>query len=196
MIYKADPDQDVLTGLMSGDERALKELMRRHLDRIHRTAMRILGDAALAEDVAQTVFLKTWEMAPNWVSGKARLLSWMLRVTTRQCLDILKKKAPIYTDDMPDISDTSDLADKKMIKDDSAKMVRKAIERLPNRQKIALTLSYYENVSQRDGAEIMDITVGAYEALLVRARKTLKNTLIRDAEISTERPKDDRKLAL
>jgi len=175
-----DPDHDVLTGLMSGDERALTELMSRHLTRIHRVAARILGDQALAEDVAQTVFLKTWTMAPNWEAGNARLLSWMLRVTTHQCYDMIKKKSPIYTDDVPEMTDNADMADIQIISNETSVQVKHALNTLPDRQKTALTLSYYEGLSQKDGADIMDITVGAYESLLVRARKALKNTLLRD----------------
>jgi len=175
-----DPDHDVLTGLMSGDERALTELMSRHLTRIHRVAARILGDQALAEDVAQTVFLKTWTMAPNWEAGNARLLSWMLRVTTHQCYDMIKKKSPIYTDDVPEMTDNADMADIQIISNETSVQVKHALNTLADRQKTALTLSYYEGLSQKDGADIMDITVGAYESLLVRARKALKNTLLRD----------------
>lgn len=179
-----DPDADIITGLMSGDERALSELMRRHLTRVHRVAARLLGDSALAEDVAQSVFLKTWKMAPDWVPGQARILSWMLRVTTHQCFDILKKKTPIYTDDVPEVEDSRRSADRKMIEDQTAFSVQQAIKALPDRQKAALTLSYYENVSQKEGAKILNVTESAYESLLVRARKSLKATLLSDSEFA------------
>lgn len=185
MNTSEDPDKDVLTGLMSGDERALAELMKRHLSRIHAVAARILGDRALAEDVAQSVFLKTWKMAPNWEPGKARLLSWMLRVTTNQCFDMLKKKSPIYTDDVPELTDGAASADHQIISHETSERVKYAINQLPIRQKTALTLSYYEDVSQKEGAKIMEITESAYESLLVRARMSLKKKFFMDSDLST-----------
>lgn len=176
-----DPDTDVLVGLRSGDERALRELMARHLNRVHALAARLLGDPALAEDVAQTVFLKTWTMVPTWQPGKAKLLTWMMRVTTNHCFDILKKKSPVFTDTVPDISDSRDLADTGLIHAEQSHRVKAAIEALPDRQRAALVLSYYEEVSQREGAIILGVTEGAYESLLVRARKNLKQRLIADA---------------
>lgn len=177
-MNRSDPDADVLVGLRAGDERALRELMARHLDRIHALAARLLGDAALAEDVAQTVFLKTWQMAPQWKSGQARLLTWMQRVATHHCLDMLRKKAPIYTDTVPDIQDGRPQAEKSLADTQTRETVKAALDNLPENQKAAIILSYYENVSQKHGADILGVSEKAYESLLVRGRKHLKAHLV------------------
>jgi len=177
-IPVTDPDADIIAGLQAGDDRALNILMARHLNTIHALAARLLGDRALAEDVTQTVFLKTWEFAPDWVPGRARLLTWMRRVTTHHCLDMLKKKAPIYTDTVPDHADERDSVVQSLIKREATTEigaeVSAAMARLPERQRTALTLSYYEELSQKEGARIMEISESAYESLLVRARKALR----------------------
>jgi RNA polymerase sigma-70 factor (ECF subfamily) len=59
-----DPDADLIFGLKAGDERALAGLMDRHMQTIHSQAFYMLGDQMAAEDVTQTVFLKTWEHDP------------------------------------------------------------------------------------------------------------------------------------
>ncbi len=141
---------------------------------IHKMAYYMLGDQMAAEDVTQTVFLKTWENAGNWDAGRAKLLTWMRRVTRNACLDILKKKKPIYTDSVPELEDTSNSPFESLSESQQSERVEAALSKLTENQRMALTLSYYQSVPQREGAQIMDISESAYESLLVRARKALK----------------------
>lgn len=172
-----DPDADIIPRLMAGDEAALGVLIDRHMGRIHGLASRMLGDPAMAEDVAQTVFLKTWQKAPRWEMGKARLLTWMHKITTHACLDIIKKHKPIYTDTVPDIEDDSATALGHVIMDQRQVTVRRAIDALPGSQRAALVLSYYQGLSQKEGSAALEVSEKAYESLLSRARKGLKKTL-------------------
>lgn len=176
----ADPDADLIPRLARGDETALAALMDRHMTTLHKLAFYMLGDAVAAEDVTQTVFLKTWETASDWQPGNARLLTWMRRVATNRCLDMLKKKKPIYTDTVPDMTDAADTPFEALSRRQQSQRVGSALAQLPGRQRAALTLSYYQDVSQREGASIMKITESAYESLLVRARKALKIILADD----------------
>lgn len=173
----SDPDADLIFGLQAGDERALSGLMDRHMTTIHKMAFYMLGDQMSAEDVTQTVFLKTWEQARNWEPGQAKLLTWMRRVTRNACLDILKKKKPIYTDTVPDMEDEANSPFESLSQSQQSRRVSAALSQLPESQRAAMTLSYYQGVSQREGASVMDISESAYESLLVRARKALKVTL-------------------
>lgn len=176
-MVKPDPDNDLLPGLRDGDEAALARLMDRHLKTVTAIGYYMLGDAALAEDVAQTTFLKLWQNAPGWEPGKATLLTWMRRVATNDCLDRLRKKGPIYSDHVPDQADDKDTAFEELEKRDTIDAVRRALDGLPDTQRAAITLSYYQQLSQKDGAEILNQSVKAYESLLSRARKNLKTAL-------------------
>lgn len=181
-----DPDGDLVPALQSGDERAFETLMTRHLKTIHALAFHMLGDQFAAEDVAQSVFLKTWQMMPRWVPGRARLLTWMRRVATNLCLDILRKKKPVYMETLPEIIDSADMPDHQLGLNNERKKITAALGALPERQRAALTLSYYQNVSQVEGAQIMDISVSAYESLLVRARKALRAVIENEAGSNLE----------
>lgn len=173
-IGVSDPDADLIFGLKAGDERALAGLMDRHMNAIHKQAFYMLGEQMAAEDVTQTVFLKAWETAKDWQPGQAKLLTWMRRVTRNACLDILKKKKPIYTDTVPEMEDSANSPFESLSQSQQSQRVSAALERLPENQRTALTLSYYQSVSQREGASVMEISESAYESLLVRARKALK----------------------
>ena len=120
------------------------------------------------------MFLKTWERAKDWEAGQAKLLTWMRRVARNACLDILKKKKPIYTDTVPDMEDSANSPFESLSQSEQSGRVGAALSQLPENQRAALTLSYYQGVSQREGSSVMDISESAYESLLVRARKALK----------------------
>lgn len=173
-IGVSDPDADLIFGLKAGDQQALAGLMDRHMDTIHKQAFYMLGDQMAAEDVTQTVFLKTWEHMKDWQAGQAKLITWMRRVTRNACLDMLKKKKPIYTDTVPELQDEAHSPFESLSQAQQSERVGAALGQLSVNQRMALTLSYYQGVSQREGSSIMEISEGAYESLLVRARKALK----------------------
>ena len=144
---------------------------------LYNQAYYMLGDQMAAEDITQTVFMKTWQNIETWKAGQAKLITWMRRVTTNACLDQLRKKKPIYSDVIPDIEDTADTPFDTLSRQNQSDVIKAALQELSERQRAAVTLSYYQGLSQREGAAAMDITEGAYESLLVRGRKTLKTIL-------------------
>jgi len=157
--------------------------MDRHLSRIHGLAWHMTGDRAQAEDIAQETFLRFWQAAPKWEEGgKATILTWLRRVTTRLCIDEIRRKRPIYTDEAPDRSDPAPAADLKIVRGETAMRVQTAILSLPDRQRAALTLSYYQHLTQSEGAAVMGIKEKAYESLLSRAKAKLKLDLLPEKE--------------
>jgi len=156
--------------------------MDRHLTRVHAIAWHMLGDRAAAEDVAQETFLRFWQTAPTWKDDGATILTWLRRVATRICIDYRRKKAPIYTDDVPDMTDPAKGADGELIQDEQSRRVRDALLDLNPRQRAAIVLTYYQGVSQTDAADSLGVGVKAYESLLSRGRKTLKNNLMPERE--------------
>ena len=170
----SDPDADIISGLQAGDKTALSKLMDRHMKTLYNQAYYMLGDSMAAEDITQTVFLKTWENINGWKSGNAKLLTWMRRVTTNACFDQLRKKKPVYTDIVQEIEDSADTPFDALSRQNQNKIIKAALQKLPDRQRAAVTLSYYQELTQKEGAGVMNITEKAYESLLVRGRKSLK----------------------
>ena len=110
----------------------------------------------------------------GWKSGNAKLLTWMRRVTTNACFNQLRKKKPVYTDIVPEIEDSADTPFDALSRQNQNKIIKAALQKLPDRQRAAVTLSYYQELTQKEGAGVMNITEKAYESLLVRGRKSLK----------------------
>jgi len=157
--------------------------MDRHLNRIHNLAWHMTGDRAQAEDITQETFLRFWQAAPKWqTDGGATILTWLRRVATRLCIDEKRRKRPIYTDETPDRSDPAPRIDLEILRSETAQRVQMAILSLPERQRAALTLSFYQHLSQREGATVMGIKEKAYESLLSRAKAKLKLDLLPEKE--------------
>ena len=179
-VLHFDPDAARVQALGKGSraerERALRDLMGAHATRLHRTATHILGDPAAAEDVVQETFLKAWSRAEGWRTGEAKFGTWLGRVTVNACLDRLRRNRP--TAEMPeDVTDGALPADALLVREETSDRVRRAILALPERQRAALILSVYAEMGQREASETLGITEGAYESLLVRARRALRSQL-------------------
>ncbi len=175
-----DPDAELIRAMAAGDSAALSAMMDLHLTSIKSLAWHMLGDDAAAEDVAQEVFLKSWLQARKWQPGRAKFVTWMKRVATNACLDRLRKKKEVLGDSLPERTDGAISADKAMIERDTAKAVQSAIGTLPERQRAALTLCHFQDMSQTEAADILEISVAAYESLLARARRSLRGVLEAD----------------
>lgn len=171
-------DEELASRVADGEREAFALLMRRHLDRTVAIAQRILMRRSEAEDVAQDVFLKFWREPENFNPEKARFSTWIYRVTINRALDVTRRVKPDPLDDGFDMPDSAPSALEEIAKNERKKALIETIAKLPERQRAALTLSYQVEMPDAEAAASMGITVKAYESLLVRARKTLREKLL------------------
>ena len=163
-----------------GDVAAFRALVDRHLTSILRFARRMLSADAEAEDIAQEAMLRLWRAAPTLEVGAGGVRPWLRRVVSNLCLDRMRagRRAEL-TDAVPEqevpASQLQQLADVEL----SAR-VDAALKALPARQRLALTLFHYEELSQGEVSKIMGVSEEAVESLLARARRALKVSLRED----------------
>ncbi len=159
------------------DQRAFAELTTRYRRKLFATCYRMLGNPEEAEDAVQESFLKLWNYAASWDRKKAKLSTWLYTVTTNTCRDILRKRRAILVEhDDNRISDDDEGPDVVEAKQ-RARIIKKAIQELPDRQRQALVLSYYQGMSHKEIGDIMDSTPKSIEGLVARARNDLKERL-------------------
>jgi RNA polymerase sigma-70 factor (ECF subfamily) len=171
-----DSDEALMARVARGDERAFRELARRHVPAMLGLARRILGNAAEAEDVAQEAMLRVWTHAPRW-RPLALFRTWLSRVVVNLCLD-RKRKAPwVELEAAGEIPDPAPLAGDAAEAAERERLLSAAIADLPARQRAAIVLSYTEGMSNVQVAEILDTTVSAVETLLVRGKQNLRRAL-------------------
>lgn len=174
----ADQDDLLLERIAHDDERAFRTLVERHVDRAYGLALRILRNATDAEDVVQDTLLKVWTQRGNWQPGKARFSTWLYRVVTNRCLDICRKPRTTDIEDAPEPMDEALDALSAIHAGEVNLLLERAMGRLPNQQRIALILSYNDDLSNPEIAEIMQTTVMAVESLLKRGRQQLRTILL------------------
>ena len=137
----------------------------------------MLNNMADAEDVVQEVFLRIWRVSPKWETGKAKFSTWVHRVAMNICLDKLRKPKMADADNAPEPADESATPAKTLEEQQRAEQVQAALADLPERQRAAIVLCYYQDVTNIEAANILEISVDALESLLSRGRRRLKTNL-------------------
>nr|MDJ0642233.1 sigma-70 family RNA polymerase sigma factor [Erythrobacter sp.] len=122
--------------------------------------------------------LRLWDHAPRLDarSGGAgvRLAPWLKRVTVNLAIDRLRVAKRNSDGEVPDRADEAPLADAQIEADEDGAKARALIAALPERQRAAIVLTYYEELPNADAAEALDMNIKAFESLLHRARASLR----------------------
>ncbi len=172
-------DEALLERMRSDDVDAYRTLVERHIDHAYAVAMRILKNPADAEDVTQDAFVKAWLNRRRWDAGRAKFSTWLYRVIVNRCIDKQRLVKTEWLDDVAepaaDITDAVTLIHRQRVYG----RLEDALQQLPTQQRVALVLSYYEDMSNMEVADVMATTVGAVESLLKRGRKRLRELLRR-----------------
>jgi RNA polymerase sigma-70 factor, ECF subfamily len=176
-----DPDEALLARVAEGDAAAVRALIDAKLPRLLALATRMLGDRQDAEDVAQESFVRLWRQAPRWRSGEARLDTWLHRVALNLCTDRLRRRREVPTSAPPETPDPAPLADAGIEAVERASGIEAALARLPERQRTAIVLQYYQGLGNIESAALMGIGVEALESLLARGRRSLR-AMLREAD--------------
>ncbi len=177
--HARDEDQDLLERLALGEEAAFCALVKRHIDRAYAIALRIIGNPADAEDVVQDTMLKIWIHRGRWQPGRAKFSTWLYRVISNRCIDLRRKPRTENVDVVSDVADAQPDASSIIERNEVSSLLDAATRRLPEQQRVAVILSYHENMSNGEIAEVMDTTVAAVESLLKRGRQQLRELLRR-----------------
>jgi RNA polymerase sigma-70 factor (ECF subfamily) len=173
-----DPDADLLRRAGAGEAAAAEALVRAHMRRVVGLARRLLGDAAEAEDVAQDVFLQVWRHASKWRDGEAKFSTWLHRVAVNACYDRLRKRGRwVGEDAAAEIVDPAPHPAQAVLGVQRAQRVKEALMTLPERQRAAITLCHFEEMTNTEAATVLEISVEALESLLARGRRSLKAAL-------------------
>ncbi|MGI9387516.1 MAG: RNA polymerase sigma factor [Methyloligellaceae bacterium] len=173
-------DRDIEAGLVgraaAGDERAFAALVEAHLGPVLSVGRKMLGDDSEAEDVAQETFHRLWKNAGRFDHERARLSTWLYRIAANLCIDRLRGRTVEPLEDVPETGANPEQVRNVHERQLSARMDA-ALQRLPDRQRLALTLFHYQEFSMKEAAEIMDVSIEAFESLLARARRRIKKDL-------------------
>ena len=183
-LLETEPDSDeaLVKRAGGGDRAAAAMLVERHTRMIYASCYRMLGAKHAAEDATQETFLRLWRHAGKWKPQGAKFETWLYRVAMNICLDQLRKtkrEAPeeAAPDGMEGRADSADRQDQTLFLSERRFAIDEALEQLPERQRLAITLCHYQELTNIEAAEIMEISVDALESLLARGRRALRDAL-------------------
>jgi RNA polymerase sigma factor (sigma-70 family) len=174
----AETDDALMRCVAVRDGDGFRLLVERYGERPYRIAWRMLADGAEAQDVAQEALLRLWQNAANWRGGGPGVAAWLTRVATNLCLDRLRVRARLSGEAVPERADVAPLADALIAGDQQRAAVIAALDILPERQRAAVVLTYYEDHSNAKAAQMLEMNIKAFESLLLRARRALKALLL------------------
>jgi len=175
-------DDELMRRAGRGDNAAFAALVARHLPRATALAIRIAGSRADAEEIVQEAFLRTWIKSPDWESqatakGGAQFTTWFTRVLVNLCIDRRRRPQMAPIEAAAEVASADPGGLETTAQRETSARVLSALATLPERQRAALTLCHWDGRSNLEAAEILDVSVGALESLLVRARRALRVSL-------------------
>lgn len=178
-----------------GDAGSFDELLRRHRVPLVHYFCRMVRDQALAEDLAQEAFLRVYN-ARHRYRPDARFTTWLYRIATNLALNAIRDtrgRQPQSGNVRPEdgearleFVDPRVSVEQELIETDRGRMIRKAIESLPENQRAAVVLHKYQDVDYRQIAGILNVSESAVKSLLFRAYETLRlrlEPLVREGQL-------------
>lgn len=172
-----DTDAALMARLAAGESAALDVLVQRHQQRVRSLAMRLTGHGDAADDVAQDAFMRVMRSAGSY-APTAAFSTWLYRIVVNLCLDRQRRRADRHLalqDETPQHASAG--AEQPLLEQERAVAVRREVEALPERQRLAVILHRFQGLSHAEVAEVMGCSESAVESLLVRGYAQLRQRL-------------------
>ena len=180
-------EEGLIQGLKDQRPAALKNFLEQYQERVYNTALSFVKDVSDAEELSQDVFLTVWNSISGF-KGESSLSTWVYRITVSKSLDLIRskqrKKRFAFLTSLTTIRNEVKHHPVNWVhpgilqeNQEKAAYLFRAIDQLPDNQKVAFTLSKLEQLSQKEIAQVMQIKEGAVESLLQRAKQNLKKYL-------------------
>ena len=179
-MERGEEDNELMARVAQGDKDAFQLLVTRYVSRAHSMAQRVVGSKEDSEDVVQDAFTKVWVQAVRFDPVRATFSTWFYTILSNTALDLLRRRGgKAHPSDVAVeglVGGTED-QDARMIRVEESGRVRKAVQSLPDKQRIAVVLCYFQELTNQNAAAVMGMHIKALEGLLGRARQKLREWL-------------------
>jgi len=181
-------DIELIARLKNGEDEAFRIVVDRYQRFILNSSFRFVQNKETAEDITQDVFIEVFRSI-NFFRAEAKLSTWIYRIAITKSLDYMKSqkrkkrfaifKSLFNEDDKPEevVAPETFNPGKQVENDDRIKILSWALAKLPENQRIAFTLSKYDEMSYQEIAEILGVSLSSVESLIHRAKENLKKKL-------------------
>jgi RNA polymerase sigma-70 factor (ECF subfamily) len=187
--YSAMTDAEVMLLAGGGDDTAYNYLVEKHHRSIVSFMYRACSNQAVAEELAQEVFLRVYRSRATYAAD-AKFTTWLYRIATnlsvnhardtrseRQSYGASLDEPDAETGDTLDVADQSMTVEQEMVRDERLAAIRKHVMELPERQRMAVLMHKYQDMDYKQIAEVLKLSESATKSLLFRAYETLRGRL-------------------
>jgi len=182
-------DVQLMLDVKAGDEQSFGLLLQRYRTPLVNFLYRMVRSREQAEDLAQEVFIRVYRAREEYVPS-AKFTTWLFRIATNLALNSLRDHrhqkleismdAPLTADaedgdEKPfEVADKHPTIEQELLEEDRKKMIRHAIEKLPEKQRAAVLLHKYQELDYAEIAKILSVSESALKSLLFRAYESLR----------------------
>ena len=183
----ARSDVQLMLEVKRGDESSFELLLARYRTPLCHFLFRMVRDSAMAEDLAQEVFLRVYRARKEY-KPSAKFTTWLFRIATNLALNSIRDhRARLMEDSLDERQESEDgpaalfeipdrhaSVEQRLLAEDRAEAIRRIVLALPEKQRAAVLLHKYHEMDYEDIARILDCSVSALKSLLFRAYETLR----------------------
>lgn len=176
---------EIITRCQNGDPNAFEALFQEYKGLVFKNAILMIGNREAAEEVLQDVFMAVWDSLGKFNPKRAKFTTWLHRITVNRCIDNHRKEqAPTLSFDdemanMPNVNN-SDLPEEALINKLEYERLMRAISRLDIKHRPALVFRYFNDLSYKDIADILDIPLGTVKSRIHNALCMLRKQISLD----------------
>ena len=171
-------DQELVQAVLNGNTDCYAAIVERYQQLVANLCYKLAGNKIDVEEVVQTVFVELYLSLPRF-RFQAKLSTYIYRIALNIITKTLNKvnRYEQWNDKLDDVLRSPSIYD-EVVKDESTQELHRAIDKLKYEQRVALTLHYFDDMSYKEVAEIMEISLSKVETLIFRAKKNLKKMLV------------------
>jgi len=174
----AASDAELIAAHAAGDPRAFAEVVRRHRDRLWAVALRTMRDPEEASDALQDAFISAFRAAGSF-RAESQVTTWLHRIVVNACLDRMRRRQARPTVPLPETGPGEPVARGDAMADrDTRLVVRKALQDLPEEQRLPILMVDVEGYSVAETAAALGIAEGTVKSRCARGRAKLAKSLI------------------
>jgi RNA polymerase sigma-70 factor (ECF subfamily) len=175
-VFAQNEDFRLIDEFLAGDIASFEQLLKKYRKEIYYFALRLLGNPEDAEDVAQMAFVNVFRSLRNF-KKQSQFKTWVYKIALNLCLNHLKKNKVTETEELDHTIASDDDTSMSMLEKEERHELLKAVEELPEKQRLTVILRTYQDLSYQEVSRILGCSEGAAKANFHFALQKLKKKL-------------------
>lgn len=195
--YGTATDVELMAGLEARDTQAFETLYKRYADLVFSTCLRVLGDAQLAEDMTQEIYVRIWKRPAAFDPTRGKFVTWLLSVSRNRAVDEIRSRGRRRKHELGNVVDVEERPSGKEREDplfnavlaDERAAIMDALVTLPEEQRRAIEMAYFKGLTQQEIATALKQPLGTIKTRIRLGMQKLK-TFMQAREARARRPAD------